>query len=290
MNTPNLSGEKKIAEILKKNNIKYETKKKLILHKDSKKYRIPDFYLPDYKLAIEYFGSWHNEKSKKMEKKERARFMEKVGAYEESGIDCVYLYPQDLEKAEEKILKKIELIETHNKAGEIARHIVTKKVVETEKIETREPIIIRKEKPIFGEETKKINYHSSNSEYEVLNSELLKKLIVGLGITAVLLFLAQTIIGVILFVMGNPLTSELHFPNDIMFTLFAIIIPLSIILSGIYAYKKNLSKGFIYVAIILFIFYIITLFFFGDPLNRAIVLLVGMLAIIPAEYYMVTSN
>ncbi len=288
MNTtgPNLSGEKKIEEILKQNNIKFDRKKKLILSKDSKNYRMPDFYLEKYQMAIEYFGSWHNKESKKIEQKERARFMEKVGAYEESGIDCLYLYPQDLIDAEKKILEKISKIELRTKAKEVAKLIPAKKqdthIRPTKTTSTKEII-----------KTETTTYHTHlepNTLAETFDTQTLKKIILGIASISLLLFLFQAIIGTILFTQGNPLTSDLSGPNDLFYLIFVVLIPVGIILSGVYAYKKNLSKGFLYVSIIMFIFYIITLLLFGDPLNRAIVLLVSVLAIIPIEHYMLTSN
>ncbi|MFA5763647.1 MAG: hypothetical protein WC915_02455 [archaeon] len=288
MNTtgPNLSGEKKIEEILKQNNIKFDRKKKLILSKDSKKYRMPDFYLEKYQMAIEYFGSWHHEESKKIEQKERARFMEKVGAYEESGIDCLYLYPEDLINAEEKIIEKINKIELRTKASEIAKLVPLKKmdnhIRPTKTTITTETI-----------QTETSTYHTHlepNPLAETFDTTTLKKIILGIASISLVLFLFQVIIGVVLFTQGNPLASELFGPNDLFYLIFIILIPVSIILSGIYAYKKNLSKGFIYVSVIMLVFYILTLMFFGNPLDRAIVLLVSVIAIIPIEHYMLTSN
>jgi very-short-patch-repair endonuclease len=272
---PNLTGEKKLEEILRRNNIKFERDKKLVLLKDTKKYRVPDFFLPEYKLVIEYFGSWYN-KSKAIEKKERARFMEKVGAYNESGVSSLLLYPEDLDRAEEIILTEISKLEAVGKVKEIAKTIKTKEITEKHlhPIE-REVIVRRKEVNIVYDRGKVL---------------LLKNIIMALASISILLFLAQAIIGFVLFLQGNPLSNDLTFLNDILYLAFIAIIPIGIILSGLFAYMKRLSKGFIYVTIILILFYALILFLFGDPLNRAIVILLSILAIIPAEYYMVSSN
>jgi hypothetical protein len=278
---PNLSGEKKIAELLTKNKIKFDRKKKLVLQKDSKKYRMPDFYLEKYQVAIEYFGSWHHKDSKKIEQKERARFMEKVGAYEESGIDCLYLYPEDLANAEQKILEKLGKAELRNKASEIAKLIPTKQTTHIRPTKTTTVV------------TETTDYHKhleKTSSADVFNPIFLKKLVLGIASVSLVLFLFQFIIGTMLFIQGNPLTSDLFGPNDLFYLIFIVLIPIGIILSGVYAYKKNLSKGFIYVSIIMIVFYTALLIFFGDPLNRAIILLASVLAIIPIEHYMLTSN
>lgn len=93
-----------------------------------------------------------------------------------------------------------------------------------------------------------------------------------------------------MFILGNPLSNDLHLANDFFYGVFIIFVPLSIILSGVYAYKNKLSKGFIYVSLIILAFFLMILWFFGDPLTRIIVLLVGIIATIPSEYYMITTN
>ena len=78
----NTAGEKQIEAVLKKHRVRSEGKHRLTsLKKDSKKYRIPDFYLPEYRLCIEYFGSW-DLPGKSLQARERLRFLEKVAVYE----------------------------------------------------------------------------------------------------------------------------------------------------------------------------------------------------------------
>lgn len=173
---PNYSGEKQLELILKELNLPFERNKKLKLEKDSKKYRIPDFYITKYDLVIEYFGSWENKKNKAMEKKERARFMEKVGAYEESGVDCIYLYPEDLKNAKQKIETKIELIKSHNSANKIAETLMIKTST-TKTIKTNEYIMPTKESIITETPTYKIE---TKKQGELIENELLRKIILFL--------------------------------------------------------------------------------------------------------------
>jgi hypothetical protein len=105
MAAKNKSGEKLIEVILDKHKIRYDRRKKMKLKKDTKNYRIPDFYLPDYDMVIEFFGSWLTPENKKFEERERKRFMEKVGAYHQSKIHTLYLYPTQLIDAEKLIVK-----------------------------------------------------------------------------------------------------------------------------------------------------------------------------------------
>lgn len=289
----NLTGEKQIAKILKEMNVKFDDKKKFYLKKDSKKYRVPDFYLPKYDLVIEYFGSWDYKKSKKMQEKERARFMEKVGAYESSGMNCIYLYPNDLINAKKIIEEKIKSIEKPKIVVKKETKTVTKMEEEVpeqivEKKEVREIIPQKDEIPIFEEdlieekEEKKFKEKSPDSP--------VKKILIYNAIFIEIIFLALIVLLLITFFMGNPLVNPVGEIYEITYLIFVLAAASSIILAIIFAVQKELSKGLIIVGLILLSFYIITLFFFGDPFTRTITILVTALAIAPSEYYMATSN
>lgn len=60
------------------------------LRGDGKGHRRADFYLPKYKLYIEFFGRWNHSKE------ERERYREKKNVYWQNRIPCVYLYPENL--------------------------------------------------------------------------------------------------------------------------------------------------------------------------------------------------
>lgn len=111
----NKEGELKIGKILKKHNELYSTKVKLYLKNDEKKYRVPDFYLHKYNLAIEYFGSWNYPKNIIFEKNERMRFLKKVDAYNSNSINCVFIYPSELNSAQDIILGAIKEIKEGSK-------------------------------------------------------------------------------------------------------------------------------------------------------------------------------
>ncbi|MDD4251254.1 MAG: hypothetical protein PHX27_03625 [Candidatus ainarchaeum sp.] len=278
-----INGEKEIEKILTELKVKFDRKKKLKnLKKDTKKFRVPDFYLEEYSLVIEYFGGWDNKKNKALEKRERARFMEKVGAYEESGVNCVYLYPEDLPVLKEKILKKINSIKESRKAKEISKTITTKKeIIINEKVKPieKKPIIV-KDNPTNPFIKKEINK----------NKPLFKKIIIGLDLIALLLLLFMIIITILILLEGNPLISDLYPILDFLFFTFTGVIILSIIFSALFALEKNISKGFIYVSIILIAFFLILLWFFGDPLTKIIIIMIGAIVIIPGQYYLINTN
>jgi hypothetical protein len=92
-------GEKEIEDILIDLKEFYSTKTKLHLKKDDKKYRIPDFYLHKYNLAIEYFGTWDYPKSLSLQRINRKKFIKKIDAYNANDINCVFIYPNELESA-----------------------------------------------------------------------------------------------------------------------------------------------------------------------------------------------
>lgn len=83
-------GEELIREYLEEEVIKAISQKDILnLKNDSSSKRIADFYLPDYKVYIEFFGQYSNPKH-------RERYLEKKRVYKENNIPCVYLYPDNL--------------------------------------------------------------------------------------------------------------------------------------------------------------------------------------------------
>ena len=288
-----LIGEKQIALILKEMNVTFDDKKKFFLKKDTKKYRVPDFYLPKYNLAIEYFGSWDHKKSKKIQEKERKRFMEKVGAYESSGINCIYIYPNDLANAKTIIKNKLEEMDKPQSTvkkvepnkNKIEEEIPDQIITTTKTV--KEVEVTPRKIPVFDEdliEEKEIPLKPRTQDSPF------KKIIVYNVILIELIFLALIILLIITFSQGNPLVNPLSEVYEITYLIFILTAVVSIILSIIFAVQKELSKGIIIVGVILITFYILTMFFFGDPFARTITILVTALAIAPSEYYMATSN
>jgi hypothetical protein len=105
---PNADGELQIEKFLVEKDIKYLKRKKLFdLKGDTKKYRVPDFYLPAHDLSIEYLGSWDATKKDYFGKKEIKRFMKKVYVYQANELNCVFIYPKDLLTAPTTIMKAI---------------------------------------------------------------------------------------------------------------------------------------------------------------------------------------
>lgn len=285
--------EKKIAKILDELNIKYESNKKLVLQKDTKKYRVPDFYLPKYSLAIEYFESWNNIKNKAMEKRERKRFMEKVGAYESSGINCIYLYPDEIIHAKKIIEKKISEFDDSLK-NEIVSQVINNKNIKNEENkdeENKEIIKTKKEftKTIIYPE-KKISFEKDFKKITIEENSFLKKFILLCIGLITILFFGLLVVNIVNFLQGNILNNPLIEIIEILFSLFVFVGIVSILASIIFAIQKNLSKGIIIVGIILVFFFILTLMFFGDPFTQIITVLVIALAVVPSEYYMITSN
>lgn len=115
MATKNKIGEEQIKKILTKHKEIYSTKVKLFLKYDNKKFRIPDFYLHKYDLAIEYFGSWNYSKNIVFQKKERQRFLRKIDAYNKNNVNCVFIYPSEIDSAEDIIFGAIKEIKNGNK-------------------------------------------------------------------------------------------------------------------------------------------------------------------------------
>lgn len=83
-------GERIIEFYLEDQNIKYESEKEIrSLKNDSKGYRIADFYLPKFKVYLEFLGRWNVDGS-------REQYKEKMNVYKENNISCIYIYPENL--------------------------------------------------------------------------------------------------------------------------------------------------------------------------------------------------
>jgi hypothetical protein len=83
-------GEEYIRDYFEEENITYRAEQIIEgLTNDSKAYRRADFYLPKYRVYVEYFGQWNNENHKE-------RYREKRQTYIANKIPCVLLYPENL--------------------------------------------------------------------------------------------------------------------------------------------------------------------------------------------------
>lgn len=83
--------EKRIADFLYKQSIVFEYEKELIFN--GRKY-IPDFYLPEMNLYIEFFG-WSHIPSY------QNKVEEKMRVYKENGMDCICLFHKGSKNLEE---------------------------------------------------------------------------------------------------------------------------------------------------------------------------------------------
>lgn len=57
---------------------------------DNCAYRVADFYLPKYKVYVEFFGMWNVREDKKTD------YREKKAIYAQNNIPCLYFYPENL--------------------------------------------------------------------------------------------------------------------------------------------------------------------------------------------------
>jgi len=82
-------GEQFLIDFFNSAGIKYEREKRIDrLKNDTKQYRIADFYLPKYKVYVEFFGLWNNNGNE--------IYRDKKEVYKLNNIPCVYLYPENL--------------------------------------------------------------------------------------------------------------------------------------------------------------------------------------------------
>jgi len=59
------------------------------LTEDSKFFREADFFLPEYKVYIEFLGQWNDPDHKK-------RYKQKMRAYYKNTVPCIYIWPDNL--------------------------------------------------------------------------------------------------------------------------------------------------------------------------------------------------
>jgi len=299
MPAKNKSGEKMIEVILEKNKIRYDRKKKIKLQKDTKNFRIPDFYLPDYDLVIEYFGSWNAPENKKFEKRERSRFMEKVGAYHQSKIHTLYIYPSQLKEAEKIILAATKQI---NNLPVEYRHALYWNIpwLKEQKIEiplesdfkkevvkeTKTTVIERKVEIIKEapkEHTVIVGDFSQN------RNEFHEPRPVNNTFANILLFLTGIV--VFLFIVhALTIIADVADLIDPAFQLFIFVTAILVVLSAVYAIQRNIFNGFIIVGIILTILLFIGLLLLGNNVWQLVLTIIIVLAIIPTEYYMINAN
>ncbi len=96
-------GEQIIEQFFQDMEIKYSTNYKIThLKGDSKEYRECDFYLPKFKMHVEFFGLWN------VSEAEKQRYREKKRVYQLNGIPCIYLYPENLGPLEQLFQMRME--------------------------------------------------------------------------------------------------------------------------------------------------------------------------------------
>lgn len=84
------AGEDLIADFFEEELIQHERYPELPkLDGDTKWFRKPDFYLPEYKVYVEFLGQWNNLEHQK-------RYRHKMDVYRNNKIPCVYLWPDNL--------------------------------------------------------------------------------------------------------------------------------------------------------------------------------------------------
>ena len=91
--------EKKIADFLVSHGVKYEYEKMLRTWALGSKISFPDFYLPEYKVYIEYWGLANEENY-------NLKMRRKLAKYHQIGLKWINLYEQDLNDLELSLSRK----------------------------------------------------------------------------------------------------------------------------------------------------------------------------------------
>jgi hypothetical protein len=108
-------GEEFIEDYFSSIGIKFEIQKKISnLKNDVKQYRTADFYLPKYKVYVEFLGLWN---------KGNEEYKQKMEVYRQNGIPCVYLYPENLGIIDYMFDKRIQVtLQNHNLKKELRKY------------------------------------------------------------------------------------------------------------------------------------------------------------------------
>lgn len=111
-------GETFIEEYLTEIGFKFASQYKISgLKNDTKSYRVSDFYLPKYKVHVEFLGKWNSAEH-------RERYKEKMRVYAANNIPCVYLYPDNLGILEQCLDFRIKrTLKQHNMRRELRRFL-----------------------------------------------------------------------------------------------------------------------------------------------------------------------
>src|SRR5690242_4591361 len=106
-------GEEFLLDFFLLYGIKFETQKKIYyLKNDCKQYRTADFYLPRYKVYVEFFGLWNSTGSDE--------YKLKKDAYRRNQIPCVYIYPENLGILQFTFDKRLQtVLQAHNLSKEL---------------------------------------------------------------------------------------------------------------------------------------------------------------------------
>ena len=110
-------GEIFLREFLTDEGIKFETEVRLPpLKNDNKSFRIADFYLPRYKVYIEFFGRWNRSEE------DKNKYKEKMKAYEQNRVPCMFIYPENLGIIHYTFRYRLrQILKKHNLAKELFR-------------------------------------------------------------------------------------------------------------------------------------------------------------------------
>lgn len=113
---PPSEGEEYLSDFFACMRIKFESEKKIEgLKNDSKQYRTADFYLPKFKVYVEFFGLWNKAGNEEYKQKKEVYWMNK--------IPCIYIYPENLGIIGYTFDKRIQLeLKKHGMTQELKKY------------------------------------------------------------------------------------------------------------------------------------------------------------------------
>ncbi len=113
-------GEKKIADFLFENKIKFLYEKKILIFRQEGQICIPDFYLPKFRIYIEFYGG-HPKSWKKKVMKNRL--------YKKYKIPCIFITPAELRDLDYFLFGELDSIKKHPSKESIMTMLASEEVL-----------------------------------------------------------------------------------------------------------------------------------------------------------------
>ena len=96
--------EKSIQKYFEEEGIRFLYQERKVPLKDAvKRYLLPDFYLPDYEVFVDYLNGWDDPK-------QRPRLVDRIDLVKQNKLQVLFFYPKDIQKFRQSFPLRLNLI------------------------------------------------------------------------------------------------------------------------------------------------------------------------------------